>query len=201
MVAEWHGRRAGEMFVRCIYDPHHFGMPGLPWTTDSVKKHRLAALLGRLRVGAPAAGAARMLQWEDSLLDFFRVNHMANSSVYVTALGILKTEDLAHFSDKDLRSLRLSPSELLEVQNCVLYVKLELGHWRWETAMSLLRMCRSDLLFTTDEIGGPEWNDILRKVGFDCSSPPDKRSRVPEANRVAVLDALQSLVERVNKQK
>jgi hypothetical protein len=152
-----------------------------------------------LRLGAPAAGAAPMLKYEEDLLHFFTVNHIAKSSVYMKALGVMQTKDIALFSDNDLRSLRLSASELLEVQNCVLYVKLELGHWRWETAMELLVHYRDELRYETASTMGPAgWEEILREVGFSLEAPPDKRSRVPEANRVAVLEAMQKMLQRIN---
>jgi len=160
---------------------------------------QLHALLERVRLGAPAAGAAPMLKYEEDLLNFFRVNHIAKSSVYMKALGVMQTKDLEHFSDKELRSLRLSPSELLEVQNCVLYVKLELGHWRWETALKLLVHYREELRYeTASTMGQAGWEEILREVGFSLEAPPDKRSRVPEANRVAVLEAMQKMLQRIN---
>ncbi len=57
----------------------------------------LTVLLGRLRLGAPAAGVPPMLTYEEDLMDFFTANHIANSSVYMKVLGLLMTKDIACF--------------------------------------------------------------------------------------------------------
>jgi hypothetical protein len=65
--------------------------------------------------------------------------------------------------------------------------------------MKLLIQYRDELHYETASTLGPEgWQKILSEIGFSDEAPPDKRSRVPEANRVAVLEAMQKMLQRIN---
>ena len=144
-----------------------------------------------------------MLQYEETLSEFFGSNNIEKGTTYVKILELTRTKDLADVSDDDLRHLWLTSDDFLELWTCKVFVQLHLASWKWQTVIDLLVQYRDELRNDTrNTTNETVFEDILRKIGFDRQNPPRKRATIRDVQTCElVLDSLKEMMQLLNQHK
>jgi hypothetical protein len=137
-----------------------------------------------------------MLAYKDKLQDFFSANEIVDGDLYIQKLGIIRTEDLVHFSDDYLHSLNLLSDQFLQLWTARVFVQLHKASWKWRAVLKLLVQYRDELI--TINYPGTEqlYKSILESLavsrGIDQSQNINKKSKCQ-----LVLDSLRSMMHQL----